>query len=58
MSIRKRNRKPKVLSSTMTVGDLEEWFEAEFEKERRRIARKPKANSSPKILIEEAKTNG
>lgn len=57
MSMRKITRKSKVLSSSMTIGEVEEWLEAEFEKARRRIGRKPKSTSSHKIIIKKEPGN-
>lgn len=51
MSMRKITRKSKVLSSSMTIGEVEKWLEAEFAKAQRRIGRKPKAKPARKILI-------
>ncbi|NTE35230.1 hypothetical protein [Agrobacterium tumefaciens] len=40
MSNRKNPKSQRVLSRSMTMSDLEEWFEAEFRKIRRRAQRK------------------
>lgn len=52
MSIRKKAKTQRVLSRSMTMSDLEEWFEAEFAKIRRRRGpkrpRKSSTTSQPK----------
>lgn len=57
MSMSKITKKSKVLSSTMTISEIEEWFEVEFEKARRRIGRKSKAKPPHKILIKKETGN-
>lgn len=47
MSTSSKYKKQKVLSRSMTVAEIEEWFEAEFAKAHRRIARKRKTKSLP-----------
>ncbi len=50
MSKRKTSKKPKMLSAAMTIAELEEWFEAQFEMTRQRLIRKRKAKSLPAPL--------
>jgi hypothetical protein len=40
MSSRKKTKPHRVLSPSMTMSDLEDWFEAEFAKMRRRRIRR------------------